>query len=120
MLIDVNCPLCQNPTKTKFDRRVVFDQEITNHICSRCGLVFLSPRMPEDELAKFYEQEYRQLYQGNSGPNPKDLSAQQGRAEALLDFTRLKDPEPNHCLKLFATSTSDARPGYYWKSFMKF
>jgi hypothetical protein len=90
MLIDVNCPLCQNETKARFDRRVVFGQAITNHICSRCGLVFMSPRMPETELEAFYEQEYRQLYQGSSEPNPKDLAVQQGRAEALLDFTHLK------------------------------
>ncbi len=90
MLIDVNCPLCQSPERKRFDRRVIFGEEITNHICTRCGLVYLSPRMPEEELEKFYEAEYRQLYQGSSGPNPKDLAVQQGRAQALSDFSRLK------------------------------
>ncbi len=89
-MIDVNCPLCHNQGKTGLDRRVVFGQKITNHVCSHCGLVYMSPRLADDELEKFYEEEYRQLYQGSSGPNPKDLKAQQGRAQALLDFSRLK------------------------------
>ena len=101
MLIDVNCPLCQNQEKTRFDRRIVFGKEISNHICTRCGLVFQSPRMPEAELDKFYEEEYRRLYQGSSGPNPKDLATQEGRAQALLDFARRKiemglDPVDRH------------------------
>jgi len=89
-MIDVVCPLCHNQNKTKLDRRAAFGWEITNHICSHCGLVFMSPRLSDDELEKFYEEEYRQLYQGSSGPDKKDLKAQQGRAHSLLDFSHLK------------------------------
>jgi SAM-dependent methyltransferase len=46
--------------------------------------------MSEDELDNFYEQEYRQLYQGSEGPNPKDLIVQQSRAESLLAFIKIK------------------------------
>jgi SAM-dependent methyltransferase len=51
-------------------------------------LVYQSARMTPAELDEFYAAEYRQLYQGTEGPNPKDLLAQQGRAAALLEFVR--------------------------------
>jgi 2-polyprenyl-3-methyl-5-hydroxy-6-metoxy-1,4-benzoquinol methylase len=86
------CPLCLSPQKSFFDRRSShFMAEnrpliIDNHLCKSCGLVYLSPRMSDEELAVFYEQEYRQLYQGNAGPTKKDLRVQAQRAEHLLGF----------------------------------
>jgi SAM-dependent methyltransferase len=43
--------------------------------------------MSEEELVDFYEREYRPLYQGSQGTNPKDLAVQQSRAASLLEFT---------------------------------
>jgi 2-polyprenyl-3-methyl-5-hydroxy-6-metoxy-1,4-benzoquinol methylase len=42
--------------------------------------------MTEVELGRFYEGEYRRLYQGEEGPGRKDLVIQAGRAESLLAF----------------------------------
>jgi 2-polyprenyl-3-methyl-5-hydroxy-6-metoxy-1,4-benzoquinol methylase len=84
------CPLCGSDQSNLFDRRDFRSQQVYNRICSSCGLVYQSPRMSESELEKFYEHEYRQLYQGNEGPNPKDLAVQQSRADSLLGFTRGK------------------------------
>ena len=44
--------------------------------------------MSDDELDAFYQKEYREVYQGSEGPNKKDLEVQQGRASALVAFTR--------------------------------
>jgi SAM-dependent methyltransferase len=91
MTIDVTqCPLCSSDRSSLFDRRKFRGEDVSNRICTRCGLVFQSPRRSDDELAAYYEQEYRQVYQGSQGPTQKDLSAQAGRADALLDFVQLR------------------------------
>lgn len=91
-----NCPLCGSDQNKPFEEREFRGKAVYNRICSSCGLVYQSPRMTEDELTTFYEGEYRQLYQGDQGPNPKDLTVQQRRADSLLEFSkgRLK-----HCTR---------------------
>jgi trans-aconitate methyltransferase len=42
--------------------------------------------MDSNELDAFYASEYRQVYQGEEGPNPKDLLNQEERASTLLSF----------------------------------
>lgn len=86
------CPLCASNQSTLFDRRAFRGLQVTNRLCRRCGFVYQSPRMAEVELQEFYAQEYRRLYQGSSGPNPKDLAVQTGRAEALLGFVNDRLP----------------------------
>jgi 2-polyprenyl-3-methyl-5-hydroxy-6-metoxy-1,4-benzoquinol methylase len=81
-----HCPLCRSTQSNIFDRRDFRGQSVINRLCRRCGLVYQSPRMRDDELAAFYEQEYRQVYQGGADPTQKDLSVQSGRAKSLLSF----------------------------------
>lgn len=83
-----NCPLCGNPDSTPFDQRSFRGLPVTNRLCSTCGLVYQSPRMAGKELDAFYAEQYRSLYQGSEGPNPKDLAVQGARAEALYGFAR--------------------------------
>lgn len=82
-----SCPLCGSQHSTLFDQRSFRGIPVTNRLCHKCGLVYQSPRMSDAELSAFYESEYRQLYQGDQGPDRKDLAVQSGRAAALLDFT---------------------------------
>ncbi len=81
-----HCPLCSAVKSSQFDRREFRGQPVSNLICSTCGLVFQSPRMTGEELNAFYEQQYRELYQGQEGPGPDDLAVQRSRAESLLAF----------------------------------
>jgi 2-polyprenyl-3-methyl-5-hydroxy-6-metoxy-1,4-benzoquinol methylase len=80
------CPLCQQTQSSLFDRRSFKGQEITNRLCTNCGLVYQSPRMSDGELEAFYQEEYRQLYQGSQGPNNQDLATQEARAKHLLSL----------------------------------
>ncbi len=82
------CPLCNNPESRLFDQREFRMQPVSNRTCTACGLVFQSPRPAEAELERFYEGEYRQLYQGAEGPTAKDLTVQEKRADSLLAFIR--------------------------------
>jgi 2-polyprenyl-3-methyl-5-hydroxy-6-metoxy-1,4-benzoquinol methylase len=82
------CPLCGATESSLFDRRDFRGQPVINWLCTRCGCVFQYPHLTEKSLAAFYEQEYRQLYQGSAGPSPKDLGVQEARAMALQDFVQ--------------------------------
>jgi hypothetical protein len=82
------CPLCNGKQSKPFDQRMFRGIAVKNRLCSQCGLVYQSPRMTEVELVEFYEKEYRQLYQGEQGPNAKDLAIQLRRAESLLDYVQ--------------------------------
>lgn len=109
------CPLCGGGQSNLFDQRAVKTGDsasvetdrrlvstgsikVTNRLCGGCGLVYQSPRMADNELQQFYEQEYRLLYQGSEGPTPKDLAVQQGRAKALLKFARPRLPQAEGAL----------------------
>ena len=81
-----NCPLCGSSAFKPFDQREFRGHPVTNQLCAACGLVIQSPRMTEAESKAFYEAEYRRLYQGQEGPNPKDLAVQSARAEYTLGF----------------------------------
>lgn len=81
-----SCPLCTSDTSAVFDQRRFRGQPVTNMICNHCGLVYQTPRLTPAESLAFYEAEYRLLYQGQEGPNPKDLAVQAARAKITLDF----------------------------------
>ena len=80
------CPLCGSAARQPFDQRTFRNQPVSNLLCRNCGLVYQSPRMSPAELDAFYIQEYRLLYQGEAGPNPKDLAVQNERAAAMARF----------------------------------
>jgi len=80
------CPLCAGSQSSLFDQRTFRQQSVTNRLCTHCGMVFQSPRMADAELDAFYQAEYRQLYQGDAGPNANDLAIQRGRTQALVEF----------------------------------
>jgi 2-polyprenyl-3-methyl-5-hydroxy-6-metoxy-1,4-benzoquinol methylase len=81
-----HCPLCESTSQASFDERQFRGYKVKNVICQSCGLVFQSPRMDEVESRDFYQAEYRLLYQGQVGPNAKDLKVQTQRAQVTLDF----------------------------------
>lgn len=84
----IHCLLCNSNEKSLFDKRNMLGQEISNQICKNCGFVYLSPRMTEEELDKFYKNQYRTLYHGQEAPTDADLNTQQQRADHLLSFAR--------------------------------
>jgi SAM-dependent methyltransferase len=82
------CPLCAGSENQPFDRRVFRSYPVQNVMCLICGFVYQSPRMDEDDLAAFYEAEYRRTYQGREEPTHKDLFVQEKRAEGLVSFLK--------------------------------
>jgi len=82
------CPLCGATESSLFDRRDFRGQPVINWLCTSCGCVYQYPHLTGKALTAFYEQEYRQLYQGSEGPSQKDLAIQEARAVALQDFVQ--------------------------------
>ena len=81
-----NCPLCGSKANSQFDQRKFRGIPVTNLICQHCGMVYQSPRMNDTERQSFYEQGYRELYQGQESPKTSDLRVQEARAEHIIEF----------------------------------
>lgn len=94
------CPLCKFSYHARFELTKFRGLMIENRICNRCGFVFQSPRMTEDESIEFYSQSYRQLYQGEEGPTNWDLQIQHDRAQNLLDFLEKHVPSVDNFLDI--------------------
>jgi hypothetical protein len=60
--VDCYCGINKDLLISKIDR---YGIELNNKICINCGLVRLTPRWNESRYAKFYENEYRKLYNVN-------------------------------------------------------
>ncbi len=82
------CPLCGAHSSIHFDTRQFRGQEVTNRLCTQCGLVFQYPVPSESELQAYYTAEYRRTYQGSQGPVARDIAVQRARAESLIAFGR--------------------------------
>lgn len=92
------CLLCGRHAPRPFDRRTFRGHTVVNWRCGFCGLVYQSPRPDAPELEAFYAREYRALYEGETGPGPRDLAIQAGRADGLLHFVRDRIPPPKRHL----------------------
>jgi SAM-dependent methyltransferase len=82
------CPLCSSTSSDPFDQRIFRGSRVQNHICGKCGLVYQTPRMTEEEMVLYYQADYRRTYQGKEGPVASDLTVQTARAQSLLEFIR--------------------------------
>ena len=109
----VTCPLCGHDKSRPFDTRTFRGYTVHNRICTRCGMVYQSPRMSAEELEAFYAAEYRRLYQGAEGPSAKDLQVQQQRAQALLAFAQGRIPRVRRHLDIGCSA------GFLLKAFQK-
>jgi len=94
------CLLCSSDQSQLFDKRTFEGQVVENRICLSCGFVYQSPRMTAIETDAFYTSEYRQMYQGSSDPNPKDLEIQKLRAGSLLTFVKKRVNEVSRMLDI--------------------
>jgi hypothetical protein len=94
------CLLCGDTRQKIFDQREFKGFPVISQVCTRCGLVYQSPRMTAGELDAFYEKEYRQLYQGAEGPTQKDTRVQAERAELLLSFLENALETPDRVLDI--------------------
>lgn len=91
------CPFCEGTDLThKMHNKVMAST------CAACGLVFLNPRMDDEQLAKFYSTgEYRdRLTPYETGINAFDLTRQQLRARWQWKYTKDTIMNAHTCLEI--------------------
>jgi len=100
------CPLCEHTESSLFQHITFKGILLAYRICSQCGLVYQSPRIPEELLPDFYATQYRALYLGQSTPRTPELQIQERRAAHLVDFLQKKDPtfKPHYHLDIVCGS----------------
>jgi 2-polyprenyl-3-methyl-5-hydroxy-6-metoxy-1,4-benzoquinol methylase len=97
-----HCLLCDSDCTmhTHFETQLSEAGEDRYMICERCGLVFQSPRLSQEDLNAFYASQYRSFVQGSEEPIEKDLRVQNARAKHLLDFVEGRISGISSCLDI--------------------
>lgn len=67
------CALCGGLDRAVVGTRDRYLMPLRNVLCQGCGLVFLDPMPTEAEIERYYRDEYRQHYHGDSKPRAKSL-----------------------------------------------
>jgi 2-polyprenyl-3-methyl-5-hydroxy-6-metoxy-1,4-benzoquinol methylase len=84
---EVLCPVCDN--KNEFNGLSEKDRYGLYHpvkICRDCGLVQTNPRMTEEAYGKFYNSEYRLLYNGAKDWTESLFQSQKNRADDVYEY----------------------------------
>ena len=84
-----NCPVCNKMNNKTFKITKWKKIELKYSICKNCSLVYLNPRMNDQNTQDFYEKYYRVLYDGDAIPTQEQINYQLGRA---LYFKKVLDP----------------------------
>ncbi|HYE87952.1 MAG TPA: class I SAM-dependent methyltransferase [Vicinamibacterales bacterium] len=94
------CPCCECDRLKLFERFPHYGIPLEYQICRHCGLVFMSPRLSELQLAGFYRSGYRPLV----GPSPeskaKNQVEQRQRAEHLVTILKAHGHGPRSHLDI--------------------
>jgi hypothetical protein len=100
----VGCPICANENSQPFESIHSKGITITYQICMKCGAVYQASPMDEAQLAAFYKQGYRELYQEKETPTKKDLVIQETRAQRMLNLVRNHLPHVKQHLDIGSSS----------------
>ena len=86
---DVPCPVCASNNKgvvARMDRRL---KPLTTVMCDDCGLFYSNPMPTKDELAVYYQKEYRKDYQlALLKPSQKHIKKKQNEAKMRYAHVR--------------------------------
>lgn len=101
----MECCLCGSKNQTIFAQVESFGYPLTYYQCDQCGLIFQSEEESQATDPQFYASTYREIYQANPEPTPKDLWVQKERAVHLIGLVGAqKGRSPKHCLDIGASA----------------
>jgi SAM-dependent methyltransferase len=100
------CPLCgsESSAHRRFAAQAVGAHTLSYWLCSRCGLVFQSPRLTAPAMERLYRFEYRRRSHSREGDPRKDRWVQERRAEHLAEAVRRLHPGVKRHLDLGSSS----------------
>jgi SAM-dependent methyltransferase len=97
------CNLCGSSRHVEVARQDRYGYPAIYHVCARCGLGFLSPRLSDEEYARFYRDTYRPLVSAYHGRRIDEETVQEEQrvyAAELLAFLRDFGVEPRTVLDI--------------------
>lgn len=69
----IDCPLCTGSDLVRVGNKDRHGEPLATDLCRTCGHVFTNPQPTEDELSRFYADDYRASYKGVLTPKPKHI-----------------------------------------------
>jgi 2-polyprenyl-3-methyl-5-hydroxy-6-metoxy-1,4-benzoquinol methylase len=98
------CPICASPSFAWFETTVYRGAILQNQICKQCGMVFLSPRMTERNMIRFYKNQYRAHDIESGKPIQWVIEKEQERARYQVDLLAEWNQAPRRFLDIGASS----------------
>jgi SAM-dependent methyltransferase len=77
----VPCDLCGSHEHDVVSTIARYFHPLTTVLCRNCGLVFTNPRPTEEEIRKFYYEDYWRNYKGGPIPDPRSIRKSLSSAE---------------------------------------
>jgi 2-polyprenyl-3-methyl-5-hydroxy-6-metoxy-1,4-benzoquinol methylase len=84
---DVPC-LCGETEGILIGTRDRYGLEVHTHLCEHCGIMWTSPRMTEDSLKRFYEDDYRSIYIGDPQAPESFFREQVEHGEIIYNYIK--------------------------------
>ena len=84
---EVSC-LCGSTNSYLIAKRDRYGLSVDTWLCQDCGLVRTSPRMTEESLSRFYDEDYRPIYVGDSQASDRFFSNQIRCGKAIYNFVK--------------------------------
>jgi hypothetical protein len=85
---DVSCPVCESCDYELLAQKDRYGLPVTTVICKTCGLLMLNPMMIQDSLNKFYNEDYRELYNSSKTATLSYFDLQYNRGKRIIEFIR--------------------------------
>ena len=99
----VVCCVCQGSDFESLADKDRYGLYVPVVICRVCGLIQTNPRMDRASYRRFYNEEYRKLYEGDEGPTERFFLRQREAGRAILHFfekSRALPKDLSRCLVL--------------------
>lgn len=84
---NVSC-LCGDSEGICLTERDRYCLSVSTYLCKSCGILRTSPRLDESSLSKFYDQDYRSIYVGNSQVPDQFFEEQEIHGRLIMDFLK--------------------------------
>ena len=79
------CIICSSSDSELIGEKDRYGFYYPTRICKSCGLIFTAPRMTQNSYNKFYNDEYRKLYNGTSVPSQQFFLNQYHKGSKIYD-----------------------------------